>query len=297
MEDVEEKIEGSLQFTPNELLQWSQWQLLDSVLPTGGFAHSFGVEAAIQARLVSGPEDLRTFVIHILENTGSLLLPFVYTLNTSPNVETWYKLDKILDATLTNEVSRKTSISQGSALLRVAAAVFQEVPYFKTMREMTLASGAVRFHHAPIFGLVCGLLGLNAETSQKTYLFITMRDVVSAATRLNLVGPLGAAVLQHQLAANAEELSKKWMNRPVEEACQTNPLLDTIQGCHGFYHYICLQETTCTALHEARGITNMGEVQGCESCNQLVQQAYLSKYFSSLVRPTYLSATHFPGKD
>lgn len=89
----------------------------------------------------------------------------------------------------------------------------------------------------------------------------------------------------------------------------------------GFYHYICLQETTCTALHEARGITNMfvfkraipiqesftdacryffifrGEVQGCESCNQLVQQAYLSKYFSSLVRPTYLSATHFPGKD
>uniref|UniRef100_M1C8W8 Urease accessory protein F n=1 Tax=Solanum tuberosum TaxID=4113 RepID=M1C8W8_SOLTU len=178
MEDVEEKIEGSLQFTPNELLQWSQWQLLDSVLPTGGFAHSFGVEAAIQAR--------------------------------------------------------KTSISQGSALLRVAAAVFQEVPYFKTMREMTLASGAVRFHHAPIFGLVCGLLGLNAETSQKTYLFITMRDVVSAATRLNLVGPLGAAVLQHQLAANAEELSKKWMNRPVEEACQTNPLLDTIQGCHGY---------------------------------------------------------------
>lgn len=231
MEDVEEKIEG---FTPNELLQWSQWQLLDSVLPTGGFAHSFGVEAAIQARLVSGPEDLRTFVIHILENTGSLLLPFVYTLNTSPNVETWYKLDKILDATLTNEVSRKASISQGSALLRVAAAVFQEVPYFKTMREMTLASGAVRFHHAPIFGLVCGLLGLNAETSQKTYLFITMRDVVSAATRLNLVGPLGAAVLQHQLAANAEELSKKWMNRPVEEACQTNPLLDTIQGCHGY---------------------------------------------------------------
>ncbi|PHT87137.1 Urease accessory protein F [Capsicum annuum] len=235
LENMEEKIEGSLHFTPNDsLLQWSKWQLLDSVLPTGGFAHSFGLEAAIQARVVSGPEDLRTFVIHILENTGSLLLPFVYTLNTSPNVETWYKLDKILDATLTNEIGRKASISQGSALLRVAAAVFQEVPYFKTMRDMSLASGAVRFHHAPIFGIVCGLLGFNAETSQKAYMFITMRDVVSAATRLNLVGPLCAAVLQHQIAASAEELSKKWMNRPVEEACQTSPLLDTVQGCHGY---------------------------------------------------------------
>ncbi|XP_060203498.1 urease accessory protein F [Lycium barbarum] len=235
MEDLVEKIEGTPQFPPAEsLLQWSQWQLLDSVLPTGGFAHSFGLEAAIQAQLVYGPEDLRTFVIHLLENTGSLLLPFVYTLNASPNVETWYKLDKILDATLTNEVGRKASISQGSALLRVAAAVFQEVPYLKTMREMSLTSGAFRFHHAPIFGLVCGVLGLNAETCQKAYMFTTMRDVVSAATRLNLVGPLGAAVLQHQLAASAEELSKKWMNRPVEEACQTSPLLDTVQGCHGY---------------------------------------------------------------
>ncbi|PRQ55229.1 hypothetical protein RchiOBHm_Chr1g0322271 [Rosa chinensis] len=51
----------------DSLLQWGQWQLLDSILPTGGFAHSFGLEAAIQARMVSGPEDLQTFVIHLLE--------------------------------------------------------------------------------------------------------------------------------------------------------------------------------------------------------------------------------------
>ncbi|KAG8381405.1 hypothetical protein BUALT_Bualt06G0118700 [Buddleja alternifolia] len=61
-------------------------------------------------------------------------------------------------------------------------------------------------------------------------MFVTMRDIVSAATRLNLVGPLGAAVLQHRVARIAEDLSKKWMNRGVEEACQTNPLLDTVQG-------------------------------------------------------------------
>ncbi|KAL5724826.1 hypothetical protein ACHQM5_008038 [Ranunculus cassubicifolius] len=216
------------------LLQWSQWQLLDSILPTGGFAHGFGLEAAVQAHIISGPNDLKSYVIHLLENTSSLLLPFVYAATKSPNMETWSKLDKTLEAMLNNEVSRKASISQGSALLRTASSVFIEVPDLKRMRESLLASGTVSVHHAPVFGIVCGLLGFGSGISQRAYIFITLRDVISAATRLNLVGPLGASVLQHEIAHVAEELVKKWMNRPVEEACQTSPLLDTVQGCHSY---------------------------------------------------------------
>ncbi|KAL4290480.1 hypothetical protein GQ457_14G001960 [Hibiscus cannabinus] len=216
-------------------LQWSQWQLLDSILPTGGFAHSFGLEAAIQSRLVSGPDDLKTFIIHLLENTGSLLLPFVYSTTADPTLEKWQELDRILNASLTNEVGRKASVSQGSSLMRVAASVFTEVPSLKSMRDVSIASpGVVSFHHAPVFGLICGLIGMDSGTSQRAYMFMTMRDVISAATRLNLVGPMGAAVLQHQIAPLAEDLFKKWMDRPVEDACQTSPLLDTIQGCHGY---------------------------------------------------------------
>ncbi|RVW18766.1 Urease accessory protein F [Vitis vinifera] len=159
----------------NALLQWSQWQLLDSILPTGGFAHSCGLEAAFQAHMISGPEDLQTYA----------------------------------------------SIAQGSALMRVAATVFSEVPSLKMMRSNSLGSGTVAFHHAPIFGLVCGLLGLDVGISQRAYMFITMRDVISAATRLNLIGPLGAAKLQHDIAIAAEEMSKKWMNRCSALECQS----------------------------------------------------------------------------
>ncbi|OVA13821.1 Urease accessory protein UreF [Macleaya cordata] len=218
----------------DNLLQWSQWQLIDSILPTGGFAHSFGLEAAMQARIVSGPEGLETYVIHVLENTGSLLLPFVYAATKSPNLDMWSKLDRTLEATLTNEVSRKASISQGSALLRISASVFSEVPSLKRMRDDLLGSRTVSFHHAPVFGVVCGLLGFDSGTSQRAYVFMTMRDVISSATRLNLIGPLGASVLQHQIAYVAEEIVKKWMDRPIEEACQTAPLLDTVQGCHSY---------------------------------------------------------------
>lgn len=213
---------------------WSQWQLIDSILPTGGFAHSFGLEAAIQARLVNDPQTLHTFVIQVLQNTGSLLLPFVNAATISRDSQTWHVLHSHLDAMLTNQVSRKASLTQGSALLRVASAVFTELPALKRMRESSLESGTMSFHHALVFGLLCGLLGFDPGTSQRAYLFITLRDVVSAATRLNVIGPQGAAVLQHQLAFAAEEILRRWIGRDVKDACQTVPLLDTVQGCHPY---------------------------------------------------------------
>lgn len=217
----------------SSLQLWSLWQLLDSILPTGGFAHSFGLEAAVQVRLYQ-PEDLNTYIVQVLENTGSLLLPFVHAANLSPDAETWHKLDRVLNAMMTNEVARNASTTQGSALMRVAASVFSEIPSLAVMRSAALSRGNVFFHHAPIFGLVCGALGFDTETTQRAYLFITMRDIISAATRLNLVGPLGAAELQHQVAPIAESLSTRWMNRSVEDACQACPLLDIAQGCHGY---------------------------------------------------------------
>ncbi|XP_062223995.1 urease accessory protein F-like [Phragmites australis] len=229
MEEVPSSASG---VNPN--LHWTQWQILDSILPTGGFAHSYGLEATMQSRIVNNQEDLRSFVIQVMENTGSLLLPFVYCASKSPDAATWVKLDQLLEATLTNEVGRKASTSQGSALLRVAASVFTEIQALQDLRQAFLGSKTVSFHHAPIFGLICGLVGFDGETAQRAYMFVTMRDVISAATRLNLIGPLAASVLQHQIAPDAERMVQKWRDRDVADASQTAPLLDALQGCHAY---------------------------------------------------------------
>ena len=218
----------------NPSLHWTQWQILDSILPTGGFAHSYGLEAAMQSRMVNNQEDLKSFVIQVLDNSGSLLLPFVYCASKSPDAAAWVKLDQLLEATLTNEVARKASTSQGSALLRVAASVFTEIQVLQDLRRAFLGSKSVSFHHAPIFGLICGLVGFDSETAERAYMFVTMRDVFSAATRLNLIGPLAASVLQHQVAPDAERMMQKWRDRDISAASQTAPLLDALQGCHAY---------------------------------------------------------------
>ncbi|EPS66625.1 hypothetical protein M569_08150, partial [Genlisea aurea] len=215
--------------------QWSQWQLIDSILPTGGFAHSFGLEAAIQTGTIAAgsEEQLQTYIAHVLDNTGSLLLPFVRRASLSPDAETLRKLNATLDAAITNETARRASASQGSALLRVAAAVFAEIPSLRSMRNASSSSSS-RCHYAPVFGVVFGLLGFDPETAQRAFVFVSMRDLISAATRLGLVGPMGAAVLQHRICGVGEELVGKWKDREVEEACQTCPVLDIVQGCHGY---------------------------------------------------------------
>lgn len=214
--------------------RWNLWQMLDSVLPTGGFAQSYGLEAAVQSHMIPNPEALEAFAVNTLENTGSLLLPFVYKANRFPNIENWIKIDQILHATLTNGVARKASIAQGSSLLRVASTVFVEIPDLKQMRECARKPGMVHVHHASVFGIICGLLGFDSFTTQQAYLFMTLRDLLSAATRLNLIGPLESASIQHRIFKVANMILKRHMNHSIEEAHQTDPLLDTVQGCHDF---------------------------------------------------------------
>lgn len=58
-----------------------------------------------------------------------------------------------------------------------------------------------------MFGAVAGLLGFGAAEARRMYLYLHLRDTISAATRLNLVGPMEAAKLQRKLGLVAEELA------------------------------------------------------------------------------------------
>lgn len=218
------------------MLDWTTWQMVDSILPTGGFAHSYGLEAAVQAGLVYDARALERFAVTALENAGALLLPFVSAASRgarATGVEAWAALDRGLHAVMANGVARAASVGQGKALVRLAGGVFTEIaPEVAAMRGCVMAKKPARAHghHAVVVGRLLGLLGVDAATAQRAYLYLTLRDVLSAATRLNLVGPMEAALLQHRHALLAERVMGKYANRSVHDAHQIAPVLDTLQG-------------------------------------------------------------------
>ncbi|KAG0609120.1 hypothetical protein M758_8G159600 [Ceratodon purpureus] len=217
-------------------LDWTTWQMIDSILPTGGFAHSYGLEAAVQAGLVYDGQTLERFAVMTVENAGALLLPFVYAASRvrEMGVEAWVVLDCGLHAVMANGVARAASVGQGKALVRLAGGVFKEIAAeVAAIRGCVMGKPArAHGHHAVVVGRLLGLLGVDAVTAQRVYLYLTLRDVLSAATRLNLVGPMEAALLQHRHAQLAERVMGKYANRSVLDAHQIAPVIDTLQGSH-----------------------------------------------------------------
>lgn len=213
-------------------LDWTLWQLLDSLFPTGGFAHSYGLEASFQAGLVYDSVTLERFLLNSLQNNAALLLPFVFAGTRLPNTECWLHLNRLLNATLTNHVARKASLTQGAALLRTGATVFTDLPELKKLKVCLFKPICTTPHHAPLFGVLCGLLGVSELTAQRSYLFLALRDMLSAGTRLNITGPMEAARLQRKIAFEAETLLDKYANKPLQQAHQTSPLLEIFQAGH-----------------------------------------------------------------
>src|SRR5919204_2289710 len=98
--------------TPSD---WMVWQVIDSAFPTGGFAHSGGLEAAWQAREVTDAGTLRGFLRGSILQAGHGGLPVLNAAHKVPDaIEA---LDLLCHAFLTNAVANRASRIQGRALL------------------------------------------------------------------------------------------------------------------------------------------------------------------------------------
>lgn len=209
------------------MASWILLQLADSAFPTGGFAHSAGLEAAAQLGEVSAGS-LASFCEQTLWQAGLGALPFVRAAHEAEGrVEA---IDARCHAFLASHVANRASKTQGRAMIATMARVFPRAEIVRL--DDAVRKKAIHGHHAPLFGASLAALGVSAEDAMRLHLHQTLRGACSAAVRLGLVGPHEAQRLQHDLAPLADRVLARCGSIPIEEAAQPAPILDLFGAMH-----------------------------------------------------------------
>jgi urease accessory protein len=205
---------------------WLIWQLADSAFPTGGFAHSWGLEAAWQSGEVADALTLRRFVHELVYQTARGTLPFLTAAHRDPS--RLDDLDVQNDLFLTNVVANRASRRQGRAFVTTCARIWASP-------EMTaLADGLSRRqgHCAPQMGAALRSLAVPMDLAQRLFMFGTVRGALAAAVRLGISGSYQAQQLQHDCGGLLDEAIASYGNLDDRDAAQTAPILDVIQASH-----------------------------------------------------------------
>ena len=202
---------------------WLLLQLVDGAFPSGGFAHSAGLEPSLHLR---GIGDLEPFVDEALWQTGRSALPFVRRACETP--AELASLDALYDATQSSHVANRASRAQGRSLAGAAGRVFEQT-------EMLAIGEHARqgpAHHAVIFGAVFGVAGMTVAETQMAWLHASLRGLLSAAVRLGIVGPLEAQQIQASRAKVLDAVLASCGPLDVGDAAMTAPLLDLFGALH-----------------------------------------------------------------
>jgi urease accessory protein len=177
-----------------DVLPFQLLQMADSACPTGGFAHSYGVEELFRERLISDAGELLEFVSsYVVESLPGRELVFValaWDAATEDDVATLVELAQTHVATRLTRAARESEGVRGRALQRTLEAVHGPSPY----------PDEVHTSYAVLFGTAGALFGADRQSVLRASAFSYVSAMTQAAVRLGRIGPIGAQQVLGRLA-------------------------------------------------------------------------------------------------
>lgn len=209
-------------------MDWLVLQLADSAFPSGGFAHSAGLEAAAQLGHVHGAAALEAYVHDAVWQAGHGSLPLVGAAHRHPAHAV--RLDALCDAFLTSEVANRASRTQGRAFVVACARSFggEEIEGL----DAAVRDRRLRGHHAPLFGTAAAALGVGRTDALAVWMHGTLRGVLSAAVRLGLAGAHEAQALQRATGPLLDRVLAECGELDGAAIVQTAPRLEITGSQH-----------------------------------------------------------------
>jgi urease accessory protein len=198
------------------MMSWIVLQLADSAFPTGGFAHSAGLEALVASGELAGVEP---WCMELIDQVVHGALPLVGAAHDDPSRVA--ELDALAAATLWSHVAARASRAQGRALLDVAARSFG-------VSRPELDDG----HLAPVFGYVTHALDVARDDAFAMFLHLTLRGALSAAVRLGCCGPSEAQAIHRRLHPTLTAALETARAGTLADLAQTAPVLELVQATH-----------------------------------------------------------------
>ncbi|SNQ46424.1 Urease accessory protein UreF [Frankia canadensis] len=175
--------------------------LADGRMPTGGHAHSGGVEAAVVEGSLADVSDLERFLLGRLHTAGVVAAAFAAATclalagdtGADPGIA---ELDAELDARTPSPAARAASRAQGRTLLRTGRAAWPVPP------------GPRAPHHPIALGMVCAGAGLAPADAALTAAHLTVTGPSTAATRLLGLDPIAVTAVTARLAGDVAGVAR-----------------------------------------------------------------------------------------